>query len=89
MEFHGTFKHESGKRRTISVKGDDDVWIFINGRIALDLGGMHPAQSGSIDLDALSLTSGQTYDIDFYFAERSVASSKLHIETNFRISPMK
>ena len=89
MELHGRFKYESGKGQVINVKGDDDVWIFVNDRIALDLGGMHPAQSGSVDLDALGLTSGQTYDLDFFFAERSVASSKLHIETNLRISPMK
>ena len=89
VEFHGTFKYESGKEQRINVKGDDDVWIYINDHIVLDLGGMHPAQSGSIDLDALGLTSGQTYDLDFFFAERSVASSKLHIETNVRIAPMK
>jgi fibro-slime domain-containing protein len=89
VEFHGSFKYEAGKDQEISVKGDDDVWIFINDRIALDLGGMHPAQSGTIDLDALGLTSGQTYFIDFFFAERSVASSKLHIETNVRFGEMK
>lgn len=89
MELHGTFKYESGKGQVIKVKGDDDVWIYINDRIALDLGGMHPAQSGTIDLDGLGLTSGQTYNLDVFFAERSIASSKLHIETNIRISPMK
>jgi fibro-slime domain-containing protein len=31
--------------------GDDDVWIFINGRLATDLGGLHTEVGGVIDLD--------------------------------------
>lgn len=89
VEFHGQFKYQAGKGHVINLEGDDDLWVFINGKRALDLGGMHPSQSGSIKLDDLGLTDGSTYPIDFFFAERSVASSKLSISSNVKFSGVK
>jgi fibro-slime domain-containing protein len=37
---------------TLSFFGDDDVWVFINGKLVLDLGAPHERMKGSVALDA-------------------------------------
>jgi len=64
----------------LSFRGDDDVWVFINARLAVDLGGLHTALSASITLDdqaasTLALTKGGMYEIAVFQAERHTVAS--------------
>jgi len=78
------FTYKGGER--FAFRGDDDVWIFVNRRLALDLGGLHPAVAGQIDFDqqasALGITRGQTYRLDVFHAERHTSASNFRIETS-------
>lgn len=82
-EIHTTFTYNAGD--TFSFTGDDDLWLFLNGKLAIDLGGVHPAMSASVDLDAqaaaLGLVPGNTYDFDLFFAERHTSQSNFQIQT--------
>ncbi len=81
LELHGTFTYHAGQEFE-AVKSDDDLWIFINNTLLVDLGGVHPPEDGVFPLDSLGLTDGATYPFDLFFAERRTSLSNLVFETN-------
>ena len=72
-----------------SFTGDDDVWVFINNRLAVDIGGVHAQEKDSINLDAnmemLGLEYGEDYEMKLFFAERHTSQSNFRIETTMSL----
>jgi fibro-slime domain-containing protein len=77
-EVRSWFPFDASKTYKLDFQGDDDVWVFVNGRLAVDLGGIHTPQAGSVTISSTNnfgMTSGSVYEIAVFQAERQKTSS--------------
>jgi fibro-slime domain-containing protein len=79
-----TFEYRGGE--LFSFAGDDDMWVFINRQLAIDLGGLHQSLSANVALDdfapSASMLRGGQYPLHFFFAERHTNDSHFTIRTS-------
>jgi fibro-slime domain-containing protein len=79
-----TYTPDAANPQTLTFSGDDDVWVFINHRLAVDIGGLHAEQNRSVRLDdaqatALALQAGEIYEIALFHAERHTSQSNFNL----------
>jgi fibro-slime domain-containing protein len=81
-ELHTTFQYNGGEVFTFT--GDDDLWVFLNHHLAIDLGGLHSSQTATVSLDdhpEFGLTIGGVYEMALFHAERHTNESNFRIDT--------
>jgi fibro-slime domain-containing protein len=82
-EIHTVFTYKGGE--TFNFRGDDDVFVYIDNKLVINLGGIHGKEDGSVSIDSLGLTKGQSYPLDFFYAERHVVESNMRITTSLEL----
>jgi len=87
------FKFESDKSYTLNFVGDDDVWVFINKKLAVDLGGIHTPVEGSVTINATTaskfgISAGNVYEAAVFQAERQTTGSSYKLTlSGFNAAP--
>ena len=89
LEGHAQFVYYQDDSLYFNFTGDDDVYLFINGKKVLDMGGAHAISKCGIKLNDVrelcGLKDGQVYNFDFYYMERHGTAANFGIETNIKI----
>lgn len=84
------FVYNEASNLYFTFTGDDDVYMYINGVLALDLGGAHGRNNKTVNLNDLDptkygLKEGQVATFTFFYMERCSDASTFGIETNMEL----
>jgi len=87
VECHTCFLYEEGETASFYLFANDDSWLFVNGRLAVDMGGLSGMKSDYVTITSLNksqfgIEGSGIFRIDIFHAQRHTATSAFHFETD-------
>jgi fibro-slime domain-containing protein len=76
------FIYDACADQFLEFEGNDDVWVFVDGKLAMDRGGIAPGTEQFIDFDRFGLVDGEATSLVLFYAHRQGPFSSFRIRTN-------
>jgi fibro-slime domain-containing protein len=89
-EVNAALTYKGGE--TMKFRSDDDLWVFLDNRLAVDQGGIHLPIQGETKLDSLPFLKGKlgkTMDLDIFYCSRQPPTAVFGMETTAELKPLK
>jgi fibro-slime domain-containing protein len=80
-----TFVAPAGGSVTFSLGSDDDAWVFLNGTLVVDNGGIHAIVTAPTTID--DLAPGSTNTVEVFFADRHTVQAALVFDADVTLTP--
>ncbi len=82
--FDATFATPAGGNVTFSLGSDDDAWIFLDGKLVVDDGGVH---ANTVVPTKISNLSAGTHTVDVFYADRYPTQASLTFNADVTLNP--
>ena len=82
VEIDADFTYIAGGGQWFEIRCTDDAYLFVNGRLVIDLGGYGYNRVMIADMERLGLLDGETYRVQLFHAQRQQGLAIFWLQTN-------